>query len=257
VPELEAVLSGLGAELYFPPTPDLRQAVRRRLAPAPRPWWQSRWALAAAAALLLAAAAVLAIPQARDTVAGWLGLRGVTIQRQPGPLPTPTPRPPGPLGERLQLGDRVTLAEARATVRWRLRLPFQLDEPDEVYYSNRPAGGGVYLVYGSRPGIPVASETGVAVLVGEFQGRADQNLFLKGVGPGTTVEQVTVNGLPGIWVSGAPHQFFYTDPDGRVQMETLRLATNTLLWTSQDGVLYRIEASVTKQQALAIAESMR
>ncbi len=35
MPELERLLSGLGRELDYPPTPDLAGAVARRLAPEP------------------------------------------------------------------------------------------------------------------------------------------------------------------------------------------------------------------------------
>ena len=43
---------------------------------------------------------------------------------------------------------------------------------------------------------------------------------------------------------------------GNPQAETLRLAGNTLLW-EQDGVTFRLEAQVSRDDALRIAASFR
>jgi hypothetical protein len=67
---------------------------------------------------------------------------------------------------------------------------------------------------------------------------------------------VTVNGGRGFWLEGAPHQFFYRDPDGSVRPDTLRLAGNTLLW-EQGGVTLRLEADLTRDQALRLASTFR
>src|SRR5207249_605229 len=57
-------------------------------------------------------------------------------------------------------------------------------------------------------------------------------------------------------LAGQPHQFFFRDPAGTMQPETLRLAGNTLLW--EDGALtYRLEAQVSLEEAVRIASSLR
>ena len=58
------------------------------------------------------------------------------------------------------------------------------------------------------------------------------------------------------WLEGTPHQFFYRDSAGNPSPETLRLAGNTLLW-EQDGVTFRLEAQVARDEALRIASSFR
>jgi hypothetical protein len=66
---------------------------------------------------------------------------------------------------------------------------------------------------------------------------------------------VTVNGHKGYWISGKPHAFFFTDAAGNFRDETLRLATNTLIF-DDNGTIVRIEGDLTKAQALEIATSL-
>lgn len=63
-------------------------------------------------------------------------------------------------------------------------------------------------------------------------------------------------GAPGLWISGAPHVFWYLAPDGEFINESRRLVGDTLAW-ERDGVLYRIEGDITLERALEIAVSMR
>ena len=65
------------------------------------------------------------------------------------------------------------------------------------------------------------------------------------------VEEVTVDGRPGLWISGSPHEVLYEDPQHDVVVE--RVARDTLLW-SADGVLYRVEGFSRLADALAYAE---
>jgi hypothetical protein len=255
MPDLETRLRALGAESTFPPTPPLAEAVTARLlaAPAPRARGARRraLALALAAALLIPAAAVAAIPDARDAVLEWLGLRdsGVEIRR----VPT-TPAAPAPAPDRLALGDRVTLAEARARVRFTPRLPATLGRPARVHVAGTPRGGRISLVYAPRPGLPQLAP-GVGALVVEFRGSGTRQLIQKALGPGTRVRRVAVDGAPGAFLSGDPHAFVFVDADGAVQEETLRLAGNVLVW-ERAGLVLRLEADVGLREALRIARSV-
>jgi hypothetical protein len=207
-------------------------------------------------AVLIALAALVAYPPSRDAIANWLNVH-TSIQRVPH-LATPSPQPPGPLGERLGLGGRTTLAGARKQVAWPIVLPSSLGQPDEVYLQLPPDGpsqGEVTLVYSSRPDIPVSGETGVAVLVTEARGAVDTNFFGKMLGPGTTLEVVAVAGHQGYWIAGAPNVFFFTDSNGDVRNETMRLATNTLI-LDEGGTVVRIEGNLTQAQALQVAASL-
>ena len=250
---LEQLLADLGGDLEWPATPNLAPAIRRRILA--RPWFESRWAIAAAVAIL-ALAALLVYPPTREAIAHWFNLR--TRITQVTVLPTPTPLPPGPIGQRLGLGDSSTLPAARATVHWQVLLPSSLGNPDEVYVGLPPvgpAGGDVTLVYAARPGIPASSPTGAAVLVTEVQGNLTSDSFGKTLGDGATIDQVTVAGHPGYWIAGTPHVFYFIDAAGKVRYETLRLATNTLL-IDEGGTIVRIEGDLTKSQTLSIAASL-
>jgi hypothetical protein len=253
---LEQQLNRLRSDLDWPATPDLRPAVAQRLqSKARRRWFESRWAMAAAVAIL-ALAALLAYSPSRDAIAHWFNLY-TRIQQVPH-LPTPTPLPQGPLGHRLGLGGRATLADARAAVGWTVLMPQSLGEPDEVYSQKPPfgpPGGEVTLVFGVRPGIPTSGNTGVAVLITEARGQVNKDLFGKILGPDTKIEEVTVAGHSGYWISGSPHVFFLVDDEGNIRNETLRLAGNTLL-IDEGGIIVRIEGDLTKAQALQIASAL-
>ena len=270
VPELEQQLTALAPQIDWPPTPDIALRIASRI-PArgeenKESWWavftgtnmRSRLALAAVA-VILALAALGGYPPSRDAIASWINVH-VFFQRV-HELPTPSPQPPGSpgqLGQRLGLGAQTTLVDARTKVAWRVMVPSQLGEPDEVYVQppiDAPAQGEVTLVYSTRPGIQVANETGVAVLVTEARGAVNASFFGKMLGPDTTVEEVTVAGHRGYWIAGSPHDFFFTDAHGGFRHETLRLATNTLL-LDWGGTVVRIEGKLTKAQALQIAASL-
>ncbi|MBI3968540.1 MAG: hypothetical protein HY329_23140 [Chloroflexi bacterium] len=243
----------------------------------------------AALAFALATVAVLVVwPTARAAVADALGLRGIAISFRPGapgtplvftPTSAPTGAPPGPplaippappeaspasasaaptpAGGLLRLGTPLSLEEVRRRVPYRVLTPMlpELGAPDGVYFLNSVPGGQVGLVYGSRPGIPEA-QTGVGLLFTQFRAEIDFRFLGKGLGPGTRLEEVAVNGRRGLWIEGQPHTFFYRGRDGQPQPESVRLAGNVLLW-EQDALLLRLEAAIAKDEALRIATSVR
>ena len=259
MPELEEQLIALGRELAWPHTPDLANAVRSRITVltvvSRAQWYQSRWALAAAA-LVIALTALLAYNPTREAIANWVNVH-VLFQRV-NVLPTPSSQPPGPLGKRLGLGGQTTLPGAARNVTWQIKVPTSLGQPDEVYLQLPPEGaaqGEVTLVYSTRPGIPVSGETGVAVLVTEARGGISEQFFGKMLGPGTDLEELSVGGRRGYWVTGTPHIFVFVDANGVIRSETMRLATNTLI-LDEGGTTVRIEGNLTKAQALEIAASL-
>jgi hypothetical protein len=86
----------------------------------------------------------------------------------------------------------------------------------------------------------VTTVPGVSALVVAFPGRIDQNVLGKTAGPDTRVETASV----------------YFDPAGNFREESLRLAGNTLLWEA-GGITYRLEADVSKDEAVRIASTLR
>ena len=244
--DLERALTRIGPELEYPATPDLAPAVSERVRHerAPRGLPSRRvLAIATAALLLLVCGVAAAVPASRHAVLDWLGLRSVHIERAPR-LPA---LPPGPAGGNLDLGTRTTLAAARGRVGFRVLVPAQ--PPDEVYVTNTPPGGRVSLVYAARGSRP-------RILVTEFRGTQPRGFLFKTLGPGTSAVPLRVNGDPGVWIAGRPHQVLFRDANGQVQSDTLRLAGNTLLWQHGD-VLVRLEAQLPRAAALRIAQTIR
>lgn len=240
--ELGRRLDDLGARLAYPPTPDLTEAVARRLKARPPRRRRSYLVVALAVAALAAGAVLAASPGARSTLLRWLQIGGVRIERVED-LPVVEVR------YTPYFGDRVSLAQARRLVRFRILLPRvgDFDEPDEVYVRDKPSSRAVTLLYGSleRPRLALSQWRGVTI----------EAVLLKVVGAGTRVEHVVVNGAPGVWMEGAPH-LVVTLADGREYWETLYLAGPVLIWEGE-GRSFRLEADLSREDALEIARSLR
>jgi hypothetical protein len=228
MPELETALRRLGAEIEFPPAPDLSSAIRPRLE-RPRAW--RRPFLVALAILVVAIGAVLAVPPARTAILDWLGLRNVRVVRV-DELP-----PARPLG-RLDLGGELTLAEAKSRAPW-LLVPDR--RPDHVYVSNVVPGGRVTLLWGTP--------SNVRLLLTETTGRAYIEKVVQG---DTEVEPVDI-GEGGAWFHGS-HIVMFQDRHGVFREGKARLAESTLAWQLGDVTL-RLEGKISKDEALRIART--
>jgi len=254
--ELEAALEEIGERLAYPRPTRMGDAVRARLREPRAGWWDAlrtrRLGLLPALATVVLLIAVVAAASSEAVAEQILRLRGIEIYRGPAvPSATAAARPTFP-------GERLTLEEARRRVTFPVKVPSdaRLGAPDEVHLDFAATNERLTLVYRQRVSIPVSADAGVSAVVVEFRGAVDATLFGKAAGPGTRIDSVAVNGSPGYWLEGQPHQFFWRDQLGNIQVETLRLAGNTLLW-EQDGVTYRLEAQVSKDEALRIAASFR
>ena len=246
--ELDLELRELRIE--WPETPDLATTVQARLAAPPRRRsWLARpaWQLAVASVALIVAV-VMAIPPARAAVLDFLGFGSVRITREE---PNPSR-----FGQALVLGDPVTLAQARRALP--VLVPEEVGDPDAVYLDEHPTmGPRVDMVYRARPGLPSSSNTEAGMLITQFRAVASP-LIEKSVGSGAKVERLEVGGDPAFFLSGAPHGFAYLDPESQnANFEEQRLAGNTLLVDRSDGTLLRIEADISRDRAVEIAESMR
>jgi hypothetical protein len=242
MPELELTLVELGRSIEFPPTPDIASRVRERIAqdrPARRTFLPVRRTLVIALALaVVAIGALMAVPGTRAAILDFFGLRGVTVERVET-LPTV------PTVVDLRLGEQVSLERADNLADWDVVVPEALGDPDEIYFSHFPPGGMVSFVYGSSEE-PRALFTQFKATVGDA--------FFKKVEAGTRVESLSVDGEPGLYLSGAPHVFGYLDENGNYQVETLRLVGNVLLWERAPLTL-RLEGDIPKDVALQIARS--
>ncbi len=271
--QLAAALADLGARMAWPPTTDVRARVLARITtPRKSEWWRAFWSprYGFAPAIVTIALALLAVlvfsPEARTTATDILRLRGVEIFRGPVPTPSPTPsRSPGsiptpvPTFDQVTLGELVTLGGAENRAGFVVAVPTDpaLGGADAVYVRAVEGSTAISLAYRARPGIPVSPQLGLAALVTEFGGHLEPAILGKVVPPGTTLELLTVNGAPGAWMEGQPHQVFYTsNGGGSFITDTLRLAGNTLIW-EQNGLVMRLEAQVDKATALRIAASFQ
>ena len=240
MPELEQELVALGADVAYPPTPDLAADVRRRVEaePARGLTWPSRRLIVVALAVLAIVAGVMAVPQARSTILRLFGIGGVTVV-QVEELPR-VDAPP------IYLGQRVSRAEAERRADFEVLEP-DVDDPEAVYVLDGPTGVQVGFRWGSarRP----------RLLLTQFRGRVGTEFARKVAGEGTRIEHVRVDGAPALWLSGRPHFFYYVDAAGNPHEQQLALARNTLLWT-KGPLTFRLEGELTKSKALEIAESV-
>ncbi len=253
VAQLERALSELGERLEFPPTPPLAGAVTARLV-AERPlrarpplpqlavWPRRRRliALAALGLLLLAGAAA----------AARLGLGAIEI-RVLHQLPTPTPTA---VETGLALGRRISLGEAQAAVSFHVLAPSGPGRPDAVYLDRSPFGGErVVLAWRSRPFIPGIPGTPWGLILMEFRAEGGAALATKEIGVDLArVSRATVGGTEAIWITG-PHTLVLRSSTG--QREFL-VNGNVLAW-NRGGVTLRLESTLPKAEAIALAASVR
>lgn len=242
--ELERTLTELGRELAVPAAPDLVATVLARIEPrrAGRPR-NRRWVLALVIVVIAALAATLAIPDARSALFRVLHIGGERIELV-DELPAVAPDPVE-LDLDLTLGRRSTLEQARREAGFDLR---ELStEPDRVYLGAR---GTVWFLYGTprRVRLLVAQTPGV---------KLDEPFLIKKLAAsGTRVEEVSVDHVPGFYLDGSPHLVLLLDESGNVIEESVRLARNVLVWEA-NGVAYRLEGDFTRDEALALAGSLR
>jgi hypothetical protein len=239
MPDLEQRLRAVAPDVDWPATPDLATAVvgriarggaaRERRGSLRRP----RLALAVVLAVLVPATGALAFPSARDDVLEWLGVKGVTVERAEE-LP-----PIEELGV-AHIGRPVSLDEAARLAGYPVALPGALGPPGHVRF-DAPTRT-VVTVHGN-------------VVVFQAPGALDREVVRKIVTTSTQVHAVSVDGRPGMYLSGLEHAVLLGRPDG--ETGGARPAADTLVFSRGDTVV-RIEAeTLPLQRALEIARSMR
>lgn len=217
--ELERELRALAASVRWPETP----ALELRLAERPR---RRRFAVAVALAVLTAVTVTLAVPAARSAVLRVLHLGGVAVKRV-DTLPR-VPRRPLDAG----LGPVVTRAAAQAA----LGRPAALT-PNARSAAPHLRDGVVSFVL---PGPTLLSElrTGPVPVVAKELGAS-----------ATHASWFTLNKLPALWITGAPHMV-------RFPAAPARLAGNVLVWQS-GPITFRLEGPrLDRTTAVGIARRL-
>jgi hypothetical protein len=255
--DLERRLTALGRELDWPPTPDVSAAVTAGLRPsAPGPrrrvWpaagFRRSLAIAVVALLVLAGGVFAAVPSVRHSVLEFFGLRGATIERRDHLPPAPSPRLP-------RVGERTTLAHAREVLGFEPLVPGAAGTPDATFVDGSVPGGRLSLEYRPRHGLPEAKTTKLGLLVDEFRGDLNPDYMGKMASQATRIEPFELDGDRAIWVSGAPHFFFYRSPRSAFEEGRLRIAQNVLL-LEHDRLLIRLEGAFGKKRAIELARSL-
>ena len=242
-------------EAAWPATPDLRSAVVSRITGADAPSApdlrdgvlgriRARPTGRALRPLLLAVALALALAG----LATGLGFRlpGVEIERV---AVTPS------AGAGVDLGSPIPLVDALAATEPRVRLPASMPAPDGAWALDDAGEPIITLGWRAADGQPTIPGSDLSLTVMAVPGSADGGLLHKVAGPGTRIEPVEVNGDPGWWLSGAPHELLVLRPNGDVGVVRSALAGDTLLF-ARDGTLYRLESALGKDATLEIARSM-
>ena len=239
--QLERELSALAPAVDWPETPDVAPRIARLVEERPSPPRRRRLALVVALVAVAVVLATLAVPPARTAVFDWLGIGSARIEVV-DELPPLSPSP----GLEI-LGDVVPLEDAEKRAGFAVAAPPDGEpRPDETRVTP-----GLRVAYLWRDG------ERVRLLVTQFPGRSaeEPGLVKKLLGSGTSVEQLEVDGDPAVWIEGGPHVVLLAAPDGTIREENGWLAGNTLL-VDRDGVTTRVEAAMTRDQAVAIVRAM-
>ena len=251
--DLERALSDLADRVQIPGGEWLAGDVVRRIGE-PVQRRQRRRALAFAGALVaLLAFATMALPGPRHAVARWLGFDSVHIEPRvtvPTTIASTTAVPAA-----LDLGPTVSMVDAMSQTGLPDPTPALLGRPESAHIVQPPKSGQIILVYGPTDLLPLSSVIGVGALVSVFPAHIEEGFFAKALGNDAKVTSVDVPGAAvGYWIDGAPHQLFF-DSGGTFEVDTLRLATNTLVWQRGEHI-YRLEANISLETALRIAASV-
>ncbi len=262
--QLEERIRGVATAFPYPPTPDIASSVRRRLASEDnatpnRALLLPRWAwVAVIVALLLVSS--LAVPQVQAFVRSILRIGSIEIviatPTPPMPVPsgiatpvaTTTPSPP-PIWS-WGLAGRTTLQAAQQGLSFTLKLPTypaDLGQPDQVF--TQDLGGQAVVLGWSKPKDETTPRMVLYELTSDVMGQ-------KALRDTTQLQETTVNGRPAAWVRG-PYALEIRGVRNRPETTIRRLVDgNTLVW-EEGGITYRLETTLSLEEAVRIAESLR
>jgi hypothetical protein len=233
-PQWEAQVEAMARQFEFPPTPEIAEVVRDRIAAPRRAVAWHRVLKVAALGLVVIIIAVLAVPDWRARALDWLRIGAIRVADEAeAPAATVTS-----LDSVLDLPGRTTLDDARTMVDFPIRLPAALPAPDAVFVQRTPYPLVVIVWLG--PDAPPLSLHQIDT----------RNMVFKGY-PGE-VEPAEVNGTPAAWLT-SPHLLDFLPGDNTLIRRYVE--SNVLLWEEGD-VTYRVEGDFALERAVTIAESL-
>lgn len=245
--QLSAALAALGGDVAFPQAPALSSAVTARLAAdrtrGVRPRVPGLALLGRRRVLVLVAVGLLALLALAGATRLAIGAFEVRVQPKATPSATLPPVEPSALGE------AASEQEAVARAGFEPALP-PGPAPDEVYVIHNDFGGRGIL-YAWRPSAAYSqiegTEWGLMLIVA----RGNDEFVTKSIGRFDALVDVTVNGERAFWIP-APHEVTISTEQGS---ETFSVTGNVLIWQVGD-LSYRLETSLRRAEAIALAESM-
>ena len=212
-------------------------------------------AIAGAIGLGLPGIRIVPAPSGSATASPGASTGGPTATA-PGSSPSPTARPTiaSPIGSNLGLGDPVAIDGLAAAVDIPIRLPAAsgVGPPTTAWLLD----GRLTMIWSASPALPSTLEPGVGLVLGEFRGSLQPGYFEKLLDQGTTITTVTVDGVTGYWIGGAPHEIVYVDEHREPVFDSRRSVGDTLLWARGD-VTYRLESGLGRAATLALAATLR
>jgi hypothetical protein len=248
-PRLETTLVNLGRSIAWPTSsPHLAEQVSARIEsePIPAVAHRPRRLALALAALLVVTLVFVVSPSARQAVADLFGAAGIRI----GLTSETTPA----TGAGFDLGEPISVDSLRGTVDFQVRMPVgdEPGAPDGIYLG---PDGRVTMVWAGSPTLPSAGDTGIGLLLAQYQAMGDVSVGEKTLGAESRLEELTVEGRPAVWVEGAEHVLTWLDAEGNPMVDASRLAANVLLWESR-GVNHRLETTGDLESALGIVSEL-
>ena len=256
--DFEVQFRALTKDFPYPQTPDIAGGFERRQFDRPRGIFQIRRLAWVGILLILVVASLVAVPSVRARLLEFLQIGSVRIlfpQPTPtssptaeaplvvGPPPTATPDYVSDLVSVLDLDGKTTLEEVQQITEFPIRSPTyppELGEPDRVFYQQLDERAFVVLVW-------LHPDTDDQVWISLYalgEGTAGFK------GEPRVLEETEVNGERAVWTDG-PH--FFT-VDGFFQSGRL-VESPVLIWTAE-GLTYRLEADMSKEEMIRIAESL-
>jgi hypothetical protein len=245
--QLSAALATLARDVAFPQTPSLTTDVTARLTAertrGVRPRMPVLALLGRRRVLVLVALGLLSLLAVAGATRLAIGAFEVTVQ------PTDAPSASLPPVQPSALGEPVSEQEAVAQAGFEPALP-PGPAADEVYVIDT-AFGDAGILYAWRPSAlyPPIEGTEFGLMLIAAQG--DAEFVTKSIDRFDALVNVKVNGERAFWIP-APHQVSVSTEHGS---ETFTVTGNVLIW-QVGGVSYRLETSLGRPEAIALAESM-
>ena len=260
----EGQLLSISKGLDYPRTPDVSGSVMRRLRASARPRFVFRpfsfaqgklmvWSLTV---LLILCSSLMLIPPARAAIIEFIQIGVVRIFRAEPTKSAPTNQEfpltatPGPATQPLipmleNLAGEMTLAEAQQTVDYPILLPSypaDLGQPDRVFVQE--ADGKMTILVWVDPQQPDKVSMSLHFIPSE-------SWAINKMGP-QVIQETTVKGQRAIWAVG-PYPLLLSNGN----MDFIRLIDgHVLIWVEGD-ITYRLETSLSLEEAVKVAESLQ